>query len=631
MLRFNKIIARNIHAYEELNFDLRKRGLTLVTGEVQSEEGATSNGAGKTRSFDMIPWAVWDTSTTGATKDELIRIGSDGGYVKILGSIDGKKLKIIRGRGHSKYENKLWVWLDGKPEHRSTDAETKKYLTDLIGYSYASFTNSTFFPQEASNFFAALTDAKRKDLLEQILGLLNISAAKKCAADDRKKYSKLLSSILSELSTSRAAFDTIEETKERLAKMHKEWVQEFKATKKNLTKEKKETKKEIDKLKKRNTKSKEGMIEKYRISLKKLKLKHKGLSTKAEELAQKHGNAAGYLMRMQEEMDELKDQMKKSIKAGAKCPTCKEKITQKTAKKLRKEFKKKIAVYEDELNSYGKDDRKDSVALKECHAKIDKLIVQEDTLEEQIAALNEEQKKSIKLKERLISKKNRLKEIKKRLTEMTDEKPPLLSQLEYQKKREVELSAKITELETKEHKLKKKLFTAEFWEQGFGDAGLKNILLESALQFLETEITNILGQVTHGVFSVKILSTKQLKTKQKGKKPKRMKIDFVIHKGDETRTYSQLSGGQRKRINIAALLALRKLAFLGSGHPTNILILDEVFEYLDAKGIESVLDIIKAANIESVFLISQRELSSEGFDSTVRVKYRNKVSKLEVS
>jgi len=593
---------------------------------VQSEEGATSNGAGKTRSFDMIPWGVWDQSTTGAAKDELIRIGSDGGYVKILGSIDGKKYKIIRGRGHKKYENKLWVWLDGKPEHRSTDAETKKYLTRLLGYSFASFTNSTFFPQEATNFFAALTDAKRKDLLEQILGLNSISEAKKRAVDDRKKFSKILSDIQSNLSKSRATLDEIEETKERLERMHKDWMKEFKGKKKKLIAERKSAKKELEKLKGKRPKKSSRKLETEKAVIIE---KHLNTGDKLKQLADDVATAAGYAHHITTQLGQAEYDLKKL--KGTKCLWCKQKLRTKEAKKaLRGKLEKKVKTYKKEVTDAKKDEKiardKHKIAQDKWLA-LDKKLKTTDKKLDKIRKANEN---AIRNEERLKSAKANLKQIKKDLKEMKTEKAPFLNQLEYQKEKETKLSAKIEELETKEHKVKKKLFEAEFWEQGFGDAGLKNILLESALAFLENEITNILGQVTHGVFSVKILSTKKLKTKQDGKAPKRMKIDFVIHKGDETRTYNQLSGGQKKRINIAALLALRKLAFIGSGHPTNILILDEPFEYLDGKGMESVLEIIKAANIESVFLISQRELSSEGFDTTIKVKYQNKVSKLEV-
>jgi len=632
MFTIEKIIGRNIGPYKKLDFDVRNRGLTLVLGEVEGEEGMDSNGAGKTMAFDIMNWILFDQTTKDISKDEMLRDGADGGYGKLLTKLDGKRLKIIRGRKHKKYKNHLWVWLDGQDERKSTDAKTREHLCKLIGYNFISFTNSTFFPQEGMNFFAALTDSERKHLLEQILGLEKIREARKRAADDKKNINKELTGVRSELSRLLSTLKEVEETKERMRRMHKNWVKEFKESKTRREDELRDAKKKRKKIKAKIKEFKETDVSKLNVKKANIVQDHLKIKNGLRKLTQKVADSSAYVRHISTQYAEIGAEFTELTKKKPVCPKCKRAFkSKKELKKLKEKTRKQLRTYEKELDSA----EREEAALKTKHDEHEKSL---EALDEKLEKINKRIRKAEKknnrleiYKERLVTVRETIKRLTKELDEMVNEEPPFKKILSNQKNKEKKAKKELGKFQKQERRLKRNLKYAEFWEHGFGDSGLKNVLLDNALKFLEEEITNILSQVTHGIFSVSISPVQKLKTKKDGALPKRMKINFEIQRGTKRRTYKQLSGGQRKRINIAALLALRKLSFLGSGHPTNILILDEILTSLDKKGVALVYDILTESDIESIFLISHKELSTAGFDSILTAKYKNDISTLEVA
>lgn len=69
--------------------------------------------------------------------------------------------------------------------------------------------------------------------------------------------------------------------------------------------------------------------------------------------------------------------------------------------------------------------------------------------------------------------------------------------------------------------------------------------------------------------------------------------------------YEALSGGEKQKVDIIIQLALRDLLSTQLGITSNILVIDEIFDFLDTKGCQKILSVITSlSNIESVFIIS---------------------------
>jgi len=97
--------------------------------------------------------------------------------------------------------------------------------------------------------------------------------------------------------------------------------------------------------------------------------------------------------------------------------------------------------------------------------------------------------------------------------------------------------------------------------------------------------------------------------------------------------YAFESGGERKRTDVAIMLAIFDFHEQVYGRQSNILVLDEIDGRLDEEGIESLVDIIKndlAHKVETILIISHRNNMKDTFDHEIQVSRFNRLSSLSV-
>lgn len=104
---------------------------------------------------------------------------------------------------------------------------------------------------------------------------------------------------------------------------------------------------------------------------------------------------------------------------------------------------------------------------------------------------------------------------------------------------------------------------------------------------------------------------------------------FIRHR-DEV-TYYALSQGERQRIDMAVMLALRKVASKIHGANSNMVILDETFDTsLDASATEYLLQALRNTG-ESVFIVSHRfETLADSSDRVIKVSKVGNFSELKI-
>ena len=87
--------------------------------------------------------------------------------------------------------------------------------------------------------------------------------------------------------------------------------------------------------------------------------------------------------------------------------------------------------------------------------------------------------------------------------------------------------------------------------------------------------------------------------------------------------YEFESGGERKRTDVAFMLAMFDFHEQMYGRQSNVLVLDEVDGRLDDDGIDSLINVIKndlATKVETVMVISHRNMMHDVFENELRVK-----------
>ena len=93
-------------------------------------------------------------------------------------------------------------------------------------------------------------------------------------------------------------------------------------------------------------------------------------------------------------------------------------------------------------------------------------------------------------------------------------------------------------------------------------------------------------------------------------------------------SYYNFSEGQKKRIDLAILLAWRDIAKSRNSTSTNILILDEILDSsMDTNGIEEFLKIMwDIVDNTHVFVISHRDNMVERFERTIKFEMNKNFS-----
>ena len=126
----------------------------------------------------------------------------------------------------------------------------------------------------------------------------------------------------------------------------------------------------------------------------------------------------------------------------------------------------------------------------------------------------------------------------------------------------------------------------------FGTSGLVAYKIECLVEDLEDLTNKYLQEMSDGRFQLmfKISASD--------------KLDVIINDNGNDIDINALSTGERARVNVATLLAIRKLMQALSNSRTNLLILDETVENLDAEGKEKLIEVLLEEESLNTFLIS---------------------------
>jgi DNA repair exonuclease SbcCD ATPase subunit len=166
------------------------------------------------------------------------------------------------------------------------------------------------------------------------------------------------------------------------------------------------------------------------------------------------------------------------------------------------------------------------------------------------------------------------------------------------------------------HELSERMSILNVLTKTFSTTGLVAYKIECLVKDLE-EITNkYLVDLSDGRFQIsfKINSSD--------------KLNVIITDNGKDIEILALSGGEKARVNVATLLAIRKLMQTLSSSRINLLILDETVETLDTDGKEKLVEVLLREEHLNTFLVSH------GFThpllEKVNVVKRNNISQIEV-
>jgi len=118
----------------------------------------------------------------------------------------------------------------------------------------------------------------------------------------------------------------------------------------------------------------------------------------------------------------------------------------------------------------------------------------------------------------------------------------------------------------------KKYELMKFWEKAFSEQGILQFVIRNVLNYLNANCNKYVSLMSSGKMKIEFDD----------------KLNETIKCGGKEIQHISLSGGEKRKINIAIMLALQDLLSIVTGSNTNILFLDEIAENLDSDGINGL-------------------------------------------
>ena len=155
-----------------------------------------------------------------------------------------------------------------------------------------------------------------------------------------------------------------------------------------------------------------------------------------------------------------------------------------------------------------------------------------------------------------------------------------------------DMEAELAEYSTTSAQLTRRAGNLSVLSKAFSTTGLVAYKIECLVKDLEAITNEYLAEMSDGRFQLGFeISSSD-------------KLNVVITDNGTDVDIAALSSGERARVNIATLLAIRKLMQSLSNTRSNLLILDETVENLDAEGKEKLIEVLLAEQEINTFLIS---------------------------
>jgi len=181
-----------------------------------------------------------------------------------------------------------------------------------------------------------------------------------------------------------------------------------------------------------------------------------------------------------------------------------------------------------------------------------------------------------------------------------------------------QVSEQLEEYESKRRNLDSLLEVMKFWEIAFSEKGLIRYIIRNILDYFNLRSNEYASLLTNGQFSLEFND----------------ELSETIRNNNVETKYISLSGGEKRKVNLAIMLALQDLSSKISRTDCNLLFFDEVCDNIDNQGILAVnnlLRMLESQNPEKkVLVITHNNYLQEllGDTKAVTVRKHKGISKI---
>ncbi len=633
----SRVESKNILTYEHLDVDLEKLpGLNLIIGVNEDKSGSSSNGAGKTNLLEIILWGLFGrTIRYGDSKRDFIRNERRKGKLKKCK--DYHATVYVKDGDHQykihRSKEGVSLYIDNEPDvSKRSKRETQKDINSLLNTSYDAFLNTNIFAVDKVVAFASAREKDRNEIVNKILGL---EILEKCYKEVKTRLKDLSSSI-----------DQLEYKIESIDGSIEELEDDIKNKEEKLKEEKEEAQSNLQELEDSKHQKEEKLeeLENKKEDFTKKKKK------KEEELAEIQESYSDKMTDIERELDtnqKAKEELDLSIRSseneierlnkllsssekliGSRCPTCGSKVTEDTIDDAKEHI---------ENSKY--DNKQNIIAIKEPR---EELVRNEEKIGKKYSELEQESEEAEgKITKKIESLKDDINDTKSDIKVVTNEiknidkeiKKASKAKLVYQEviddlKKKITKHQKVRAVQEKElEKIEEGKALLEFWEKGFGSAGLKSYIINKIKPKLNKIANDYSRELTDG--SIRIDFDMQTKVRA-GVVREKIEVKAINEYGSDI--YNGNSSGERTRIDIAILKALQKVSTNRSFDQDWF---DEVTTHIDDFGgerfISMLLEELNNKTVYSTFVISHLSAMKNKFDSILTCTKTDGISRLSIS
>jgi DNA repair exonuclease SbcCD ATPase subunit len=606
MLEIKSVTWRNFLSYGDYDttIDFENLGQCLITGEVKDDDkevydGSSpyamrkSNGAGKSVIPNAIQWGLFGRTMHSANpgnkivnwftgKDCIVKIELKNGDV------------IIRTR-KSSGANELFFTKCGEENQFQSDTlsiakNQQAKLAKEFGLDWEIFCGSVFFNQYGKPWME-MADNTRKKAIERVLHIDRFSLYAKVSKD---KSSAFESKVVASRRKLESTQDQIASYKSQVVQMNNSMISFADSQKKRkieLVKEAMNEKKQRDSivLPDIDTISHEWSLVKQ-------------MEDEANEIRKSSNSLLSKISELTGSVKSLNSTIESwNKKKGKVCLGCERDVPDSHIKSKIEPVLDKVEKYQEKINQLQsqkeKLDAAESNARREAADKRPKMSIEEA--------------KQIHVRWRQHD--SAIARIKKQITDIDSEENPYHFAIS-------QITDKIVVLEEKTKKIEAEIEKEDYITRHFSyihkvyndRTKLKSYVFQEHVPYINGRLSHYLD-----VFGLDV----------------KIELNNSLGISSNLWGYDFESGGERKRTDVAFMLAMFDFHEQMYGRQCNILVLDEVDGRMDDDGIDGLINIIKndlATKVESVLVISHKEMMFDTFPKEIKAIRTSRFSQLEI-
>lgn len=628
------LYAKNFLCFGPEAFSLNLEGcgrIVLVKGEnldVSEGEAVGSNGSGKSSIPEILVYALFGKTIKHPKKINHKDVLNNQVGKGLVTEVRWGDFRVVRTRKPDSlrmWESSEGVWDDSTEITLGGQPATQKLIEEKLGLNYETFVNVVVFTDNNAGSFLECDSAGKRDIVENLLSLekyKNFSESAKILKKEKKDEIKIAQhdyeSARQGLAQSESRIKAAKEQESSWVEKRKSELSSMVSKLESLEKSLNSTPEGEDSLKYQKAQER---ISELNSEVDSLENNRSKIQEMLDEAVAKSSSVIDKKSEVQAEMNHnsnLSDSLSEKIRLnreeierlerseGATCKLCMGKVSKENYEKYTGLLETEIKDLSDKLKSI--EAKREKLAQKmtkikqressiseaslAAKSKLSKISSELSSMRRELSELNRIKKPQSKdadqrlLEQQIESVKDQISEKK---SEISGESPfkKIIDSLEVEIEEKKSLLSKA---ESSMESLEKEIPYYEFWSVAFGDSGIRRFVIDGIIPALNSKIAYWLQFLIDG--KIRLEFNNELEET----------IERSPSDGDPF-VYYGMSGGEKRRMNLAVSQAFAHVMMLNSGSCPSVVFLDEVTTNIDQMGVVGVYNMIsELAKDRQVFI-----------------------------